>query len=158
MFLRSGECVERAKVGVEAKHAFESRAQRRIEFARRMRRKSGDPQARTRGGANLLHGDFDRLWRTVFIERERAPVGVAVPAVEDVFRAASQGPHGEVKAKRRKRAQREGESLRRTRIELAWRSVGEFCRRIAPFARHVAIIYRECACAQMRRTELIARW
>lgn len=53
------------------------------------------------GRAGLLDGDFDWVLRDFFVEGESAAIDAAIPAVENVFRAAAQGPGCEVEAKRR---------------------------------------------------------
>lgn len=60
----------------------------------------GDGETRMRGGAGLLDGNFNDFAADFSIESKRAAIHLAVPAVENVFRAAAQCPCGEVKTER----------------------------------------------------------
>lgn len=93
-FLFRGEGVERAEVDREAEHSFESGAKDRFERRRAIRARCRNAEARTRGRADLLDGEFDDLIACVRVEKKRAAIRLAVPAVKNVFWAAAQRPDG----------------------------------------------------------------
>lgn len=57
----------------------------------------------------MLDGQFDDLitYACICIERKNAAIGLAIPAIENVFGAAAQSPDREVESKRRDGMQRE---------------------------------------------------
>lgn len=112
---------------------------------------SFDAQRGTFHRAGLQGNNLDWLRGNLFAKHKRAPVELAVPAVEEIFRPAAQRPDGEVEAKRRNGMQSEGKRFCRARSVIAFHGGPRgFVSDIARSASHIAIIYREHACAQMR--------
>ncbi len=105
LFVFCSERVEVAKVYVEAEHAVEFGANGGFDFGGAVRRFQLDLQARTLRRANLLDSKFNDARAGFRLEGESTAVNLTVPAVENVFRAATQRPNGEIEAKGWKRTQ-----------------------------------------------------
>lgn len=88
-FVLCGEGIEVAEIDAEAEHAVEFGAKSGFDFGGAVRRFQLDAQARMRGRADLLDGEFDDARAGFRFEEEGAAINLTVPAVENVFRAAA---------------------------------------------------------------------
>lgn len=141
LFVFCGEGIEIAEIDIQAEHAVEFGANRRLDFGDAVRRFQFDAQARMRGRPNLLDGDFDGMTARFCFERKSATINLTVPAIENVFRTAAEGPDREIEAKGRERSKQKCSRRRCGWTGYLTDRAGIRCE-TSRVLRHVAIIYR----------------